>query len=207
MSSTSDVGPKTQTMPAGSPARPSGSAQPGGGPQTFPQTFPTATPPAAAAQGNGSPARQSPVPVSQPPGGKQSTGKQVQAGKQVHRGPRRVRLVVSRVDPWSVMKMGFLLSVAVGIAGVIMTAMLWTILNSMGIFDSIDQIVRDQLLASSDTHFYVLDYVGFRRVVSVSIVIGVIDVVLVTAIATLGAFLYNISSSLVGGVQLTLTDD
>ena len=52
-----------------------------------------------------------------------------------------------------------------------------------------------------------MDYIGFGRVVSLSIVIGVIDVILMTAIATVMAFLYNICSALVGGVQLTLTDD
>ena len=52
-----------------------------------------------------------------------------------------------------------------------------------------------------------MDYLGFGRVLSLSIVIGVIDVILMTALATLGAFLYNICSALVGGLQLTLTDD
>ena len=121
-------------------------------------------------------------------------------------GPRRVRLAVSRIDPWSVMKMSFLFSVALGIAGVVMTALLWSILNGLGIFSDIDRIIQDNQLASA-TPIHILDYVGFRRVVSMSVVVGVINVVLMTAIATLASFLYNISSSLVGGVQLTLTDD
>lgn len=121
-------------------------------------------------------------------------------------GPRRVRLAVSRIDPWSVMKMSFLFSVALGIAGVVMTALLWSILNGLGIFSDIDRIIQDNQLASA-TPIHILDYVGFRRVVSMSVVVGIINVVLMTAIATLASFLYNISSSLVGGVQLTLTDD
>ena len=55
--------------------------------------------------------------------------------------------------------------------------------------------------------FDILDFVGLGRVLSLSIVIAVIDVILITAIATLAAFLYNVSSALVGGLQLTLTDD
>jgi hypothetical protein len=43
--------------------------------------------------------------------------------------------------------------------------------------------------------------------VSLSVVLGVVNVLLITAMATLGAFLYNICASLVGGVQMTLTDD
>ncbi|WP_083454362.1 DUF3566 domain-containing protein, partial [Nostocoides japonicum] len=120
---------------------------------------------------------------------------------------RRVKLTVSRVDPWSAMKMSFLLSVAIGIAMVVMVAVLWTILAGMGVFDQIDSVIT-QVLAGSDTKpFSIKDFVGFGRVVSLSIVIAVLDVVIMTAIATLGAFLYNVCSALVGGLQLTLTDD
>jgi Transmembrane domain of unknown function (DUF3566) len=121
--------------------------------------------------------------------------------------PRRVKLTVSRVDPWSVMKMSFLLSVAVGIAWVVMVAVLWMILSSMGVFSDINRTVEEVLSSNNGSKFDLMDYIGLGRVVSLSIVIGVIDVILVTAISTLGAFLYNVSSSLVGGLQTTLTDD
>ncbi len=121
--------------------------------------------------------------------------------------PRRVKLSVSRVDPWSVMKLSFLLSVAVGIAGVVMVAALWMVLSGMGVFADINRTVEEVLNSSNGSTFDLMDYIGLGRVVSLSIVIGVIDVILMTAIATLGAFLYNVCSSLVGGLQLTLTDD
>ena len=121
--------------------------------------------------------------------------------------PRRVKLSVSRVDPWSVMKLSFLLSVAVGIAGVVMISVLWMILSSMGVFADINRTVEGVLNTTSGARFDLMDYIGLGRVVSLSIVIAVIDVILLTAISTLGAFLYNVCSSLVGGLQLTLTDD
>ena len=124
----------------------------------------------------------------------------------VRPAPRRVRLTVSRVDPWSAMKVSFLLSVALGIAGVVMVFVLWTILAGMGVFDQINGIVG-QVVQDGDQRFDIMDFIGLGRVVSLAIVIGVIDVILITAIATLGAFLYNVSSALVGGIQLTLTDD
>ncbi|MFQ6170977.1 DUF3566 domain-containing protein [Oryzobacter sp. R7] len=119
---------------------------------------------------------------------------------------RRVRLTVSRVDPWSAMKISFLLSVALGIAMVVMVFVLWTILAGMGVFDQINGVVG-QVVQDGGQRFDIMDFIGLGRVLSLSIVIAVIDVVLITAIATLGAFLYNVSSALVGGVQLTLTDD
>jgi hypothetical protein len=122
-------------------------------------------------------------------------------------GPRMVRLTLGRLDPWSVMKLGFLLSVAIGISFVVLVAVLWIILQAMGVFTDIDRTIGTVLGTASGSEFDLMDYVGFGRVLSLAIVIAVIDVFLLTAIATLGAFLYNISASLVGGVQTTLTDD
>lgn len=120
-------------------------------------------------------------------------------------GPRRVRLTVARVDPWSVMKLSFLLAVAVGIAFVVMVGVLWTTLDSMGIFASVNATIADIL--GDAGQFNLLDYIGFTRVISLATVIAVVDVFLMTALATLGAFLYNVCSSLVGGLHVTLTDD
>lgn len=121
---------------------------------------------------------------------------------------RRVRLTVSRVDPWSAMKMSFLLSVALGIAMVVMTFVLWSVLAGMGVFDKVNDIAANLFpVDSGEQAFDLMNYIGLPKVMSLAIVIGVIDVILITAIATLGAFLYNVSSALVGGLQLTLTDD
>ncbi len=149
-------------------------------------------------------ARSTPAPNSAPA---QTSAARTEKGNRKSKGPRRVRLAVARVDPWSVMKMSFLLSVAIGIAGVILTAVLWMILSTMNVFADIEGVLQSLQTAGAADNFSILDYVGFGRVVSLSIVIGVIDVILMTAIATVMAFLYNICSALVGGIQLTLTDD
>jgi len=105
------------------------------------------------------------------------------------------------------MKLSFLLSVAIGIAGVVMITALWFILSSMGVFTDLNRFVESLVNTTSGGKFDLMDYIGLGRVVSLSIVIAVIDVILMTAISTLGAFLYNVCSSLVGGLQITLTDD
>jgi hypothetical protein len=111
---------------------------------------------------------------------------------------------VARVDPWSVMKLSFLLSVAIGIALVVASGVLWTVLDGMGVFSDVNGVMAELL---NDPEFNIHNYVGFGKVVSLATVIAVVDVVLLTAIATLGAFLYNIASSLVGGLHVTLSDD
>lgn len=119
--------------------------------------------------------------------------------------PRQARLRAQRIDPLSVFKLSFLLSVATGIAGVVLMAVLWMILNGMGVFASVNDMILG--LLPSGKHFDLMDYVGFSRVISLSIVVGAINIVLMTALATLGAFLYNICAGLVGGFKVTLTDD
>ena len=137
----------------------------------------------------------------------QTAGGAVLPGGERPLAPRRVKLSVSRVDPWTAMKLSFLLSVAVGIAFVVMISALWLILSSMGVFTDMNRTVESVVNTTNGAKFDLMNYIGLGRVVSLSIVIAVIDVILITAISTLGAFLYNVCSSLVGGLQVTLTDD
>jgi len=119
-------------------------------------------------------------------------------------GPRKVRLTVARLDPWSVLKLSFLLSVALGIGLVTASLILWEVLNGMGVFGKINSMVRE---ISPGGGFDVYTYVGMSRVVSLSTFIAVINVVIIMALSTLGAVLYNLAGSLVGGLQVTLSDD
>lgn len=119
-------------------------------------------------------------------------------------GPRRVRLAVSRVDPWSVMKLSFLMSVAIGIMIVVATAVVWLTLDSLQVFATINDLVTEVL---ADSTIDLMQYVEFDRVLSVATLVGVVDIFLITALATIGAFLYNITAALVGGVHVTMTDE
>ncbi|MFI2361480.1 DUF3566 domain-containing protein [Promicromonospora sp. NPDC019610] len=120
-------------------------------------------------------------------------------------GPRRVRLAISRVDPWSVMKLAFLLAVAVAIMTVVATAVFWSVLNSLGVFTTVQSFVEDAVGPQSNVNL--TQFVEFPRVISLATLISICNIVLLTAIATIMAFLYNITAALVGGVHMTLTDD
>ncbi|MHB1063221.1 MAG: DUF3566 domain-containing protein, partial [Georgenia sp.] len=119
-------------------------------------------------------------------------------------GPRRVRLSVSRIDPWSVMKVSFLLSVALGIMIVVAVAMVWFVLDSMHVFADIEDLL---VSVGSENFLQLMDYLKFERVMSFATIVAVVDVLLLTALGTISAFLYNIVAALVGGLHVTLTDD
>ena len=123
------------------------------------------------------------------------------------RGPRRARLRLTRIDPWSVMKTAFLLSVAFGIVTVVSVLMVWTVLDGAGVWESINRTVTDVVGQESASDFDVENYIGTSRVIGFTMLIAAVDVVLLTAIATLGAFLYNMAAALLGGVEVTLAED
>ncbi len=129
------------------------------------------------------------------------------AAKARPRGPRRARLRLTRIDPWSVMKTAFLLSIAFGIVTVVAVAMIWEVIGAAGVWDSINDTVKEVIDEPGTADFDIEDYVGTDRVLGFTMLVAAVDVVLITAIATLGAFLYNMSAALLGGVEVTLAED
>ncbi|HEY6738690.1 MAG TPA: DUF3566 domain-containing protein [Actinopolymorphaceae bacterium] len=121
---------------------------------------------------------------------------------------RRARLRAVRLDPWSVMKTAFLLSIAFAIVTMVAVTIVWQVLDASGVYDSINRTVGDVLGSqNAGERFDIEEIIGLRKVLGVTSLICVVDVILITAIATLGAFLYNLSASLLGGVEVTLAED
>ncbi|MDY6055959.1 DUF3566 domain-containing protein [Micrococcus sp.] len=119
---------------------------------------------------------------------------------------RKARLMLTRVDPWSVLKLSFLLSVALGILTVVATIALYSLANSFGVFDQINGVLGS-VLGSTSGRFTVQSLAPFSLVISLATVLAVINVILLTALSTVGALLYNVCAALVGGVGVTLADD
>ncbi|GAB6913511.1 DUF3566 domain-containing protein [Streptomyces drozdowiczii] len=158
-----------------------------------------------------------------PPGGTQGGGRSY-GGQQQGMGPaqtarkprtgarttprtRKARLRVAKADPWSVMKVSFLLSIALGICTVVASAVLWMVMDAMGVFSTVGGTISEATGSNEGNGFDLQAFLSLPRVLVFTAVIAVIDVVLATALATLGAFIYNLSAGFVGGVELTLAED
>lgn len=120
---------------------------------------------------------------------------------------RQARLRLVQIEPWSVMKAAFLLSVASAIVTVVAVGIVWGVLGAAGLWDSVNSIVQDSIGDNSGTPFEIQKYLGTSRVLGFTMIVAVADIVLITAIATLGAFLYNLAATLVGGVEVTFAED
>lgn len=123
------------------------------------------------------------------------------------RGVRKARLRLVQVEPWSVMKTAFMLSIAIGIVTVVAVGIVWGVLGAAGLWDSVNSIVQDSIGDSSGSPFEIQKYLGTSRVLGFTMIVAVADVVLITAIATLGAFLYNLAAGLLGGIEVTFAED
>lgn len=121
------------------------------------------------------------------------------------RGPRRARLQLKRVDPWSVMKFSFAVSGVLCIVAVVATTVLYLALDAMGVFDSVNQTLTS-LIGSGGPSQGVSFQITAKGVIGGSLVLGFVNMVLFTALGTLGAFIYNVCADLVGGIEVTLAE-
>ncbi|GAA0450740.1 hypothetical protein Ade02nite_75590 [Paractinoplanes deccanensis] len=194
-----------------------GAAKPGGvgtGPQQRPGGAAPAPAPGQTTSGKARPAA---GPQQQPQGGNAVGAARVTEAVRsarttvtsaAARGPRRARLNLKRIDPWSVMKFSFAVSVVLFIVVVVATSVLYLALDAMGVWGEVNTSLKELVTAtgsddaSSSGGFQITAW----GVIGTSMLIGAVNVVLFTALATLGAFIYNVCADLVGGVELTLAE-
>ena len=118
---------------------------------------------------------------------------------------RRARLMVTRFDPWSVLKTSFMLTISFAIILLVAVAILWWILDQLSVFDALSRTVND-IAGSGTTQFDLRSVLSFGRVMGAALVVSSVEVVLVSVVATLFAFMYNLSVGVTGGVEVVLSD-
>lgn len=135
-------------------------------------------------------------------------GEELVKHQQGSRRTRRARLRVSRVDPWSVMKTCFMFAIAFGIISWICVYVVWSVVNASGMMEALNQALTNILSSPSDqTPVRIEDFINTNKVMGVTALIAVINVVITTALGTIFAFLYNLSANILGGLELTLAED
>jgi hypothetical protein len=120
---------------------------------------------------------------------------------------RKARLRMSRIDPWSVMKTAFLLAIAFGIVTWVAVFIIWSAIGAAGVFDNINSTVREVLGTPTGEPFRVENYINTGKVMGFTTLLACADVLIITALATLGSFLYNIAAALLGGLEVTLASE
>lgn len=114
-------------------------------------------------------------------------------------GPRRARLMLRHIDPLSTLKFTLVLTIALFVVWMVAVGVLYGVLNGMGVFDKINNTINDVNGSNSDV-------ITAQIVFGAAAVIGAINIVLFTALATVGSFIYNLCADMVGGLELTLAE-
>jgi hypothetical protein len=124
--------------------------------------------------------------------------------RQGGRGPRRARLQLRHIDTWSALKISLVLSIALFFIWMVAVGILYGVLNALGVFDTLNELFGQIGSASGAGNSG--DVVTWGVVFWGATVIGAINIVLMTALCTVGTFIYNLCSDLVGGLELTLSE-
>ncbi|MEH3034175.1 MAG: DUF3566 domain-containing protein [Aeromicrobium erythreum] len=119
---------------------------------------------------------------------------------------RRARLRLTHIEPWSVTRLAFVVSVAMMIVAVVAVTIFWVVLDLTGVWDQLNGSVTN-VLSDDSGNFNITDYLGLGRLVGLTLVISAINVVVWTALATIAAHLYNLAAQLLGGIEMTFGDD
>lgn len=114
--------------------------------------------------------------------------------------PRRTRVVVRKVGPWSILKFSLIFYFCVMLVILFALYILYSILNALGTLDSLVKLLVDFSLVNKDFTFNT----GF--IFTRLFVFGVVLVILWSIINVFATFLYNLISDLVGGIEVTLAE-
>ena len=126
--------------------------------------------------------------------------------KAAKRPARQAHLTVARIEPWSVMKFSFVMSLVAFIILFVAVTALYGTLSALGVFESLQRVVSSVTSSQDSTGVNAAKWFSASRVLGYTGLLGSLDIVLITAVATIGAVIYNLTSRLIGGVEVTLRE-
>lgn len=117
---------------------------------------------------------------------------------------KQVRLKLVYVDFWSAVKISFLAGLALAIIGIVATFLLWTVLTQAGVFKTVSDLFNSISGQGSNGFMSAL---SLGSVMSFSIIVGILDLIVVTALGAVVALLYNLSVKITGGLLVGFTNN
>ena len=153
---------------------------------------PPRTPPVSVTPGKASSASAS-------PGGTRTKGSSKRSSRQAH-------LTIARVEPWSVMKFSFVVSLVAFVILFIAVSVIYGTLSALGVFTSLQHVVQSVTSSQDSNGVNAAKWFTASRILSYTALLGALNIVLITAMSTIGAVVYNLTSRLIGGVEVTLRE-
>jgi hypothetical protein len=156
-------------------------------------------PPARPAVTVASPPQPAPAPIP-------ATVRRASTKAAAKRSVRQAHLTIARVEPWSVMKFSFVVSLVAFVILFVVVTVLWGSLSALGVFDSLQRVVSSVTSSQASNGVNASKWFSASRILGWTALLGSLNIVLITAMSTIGAVVYNLTSRLVGGVEVTLRE-
>jgi Transmembrane domain of unknown function (DUF3566) len=122
------------------------------------------------------------------------------------RSARQAHLTIARVEPWSVMKFSFVVSLVAFVILFVAVGVIYGTLSAIGVFTSLQHVVQSVTSSQNSNGLNTSKWFTASRVLSYTALLGALNIVLITAMCTIGAVVYNLTSRLIGGVEVTLRE-
>ena len=116
---------------------------------------------------------------------------------------KQVRLRLVYIDFWSAVKLSFLVAVCLAVVNIVATFLIFTVLNSTGIFEQVNNLVRDVAGSSGDLS----SILSIGNVMGFAVVASLLNLVVTTALGAIVAVLYNLSVKITGGILVGFTNN
>lgn len=116
------------------------------------------------------------------------------------RGPRRARLQLRHINPWTVLKFSCVLSIALFFVWLIVVGVLFGVLDGAGVIGKINDAYTTVQGGNAQPP------VRASVVFGGAAIVGVVNIVLFVALTTIGSVVYNLCADLVGGIEITLSE-
>jgi hypothetical protein len=158
--------------------------------------------PRPATKGKVRPARPAKAPRGPQNGGQRSASFPTQGAG----SSRKAQLAVSRIEPWSVMKFSFMISLVGWVILFVAVAVMYFVVQKLGVFTSIEHTVGLVTSTKDKAGTNAASWFKASRVLGYTMLVGAVNVVLITALSTIGAVLYNLITMVAGGIEITLKE-
>jgi len=122
------------------------------------------------------------------------------------RSARQAHLTIARVEPWSVTKFSFIVSLVAFVIVFVAVGVLYGTLSALGVFTSLQHVVQSVTSSQDSSGVNAAKWFTASRVLSWTALLGAVNIVLITAMSTIGAVIYNLTARLIGGVEVTLRE-
>jgi hypothetical protein len=132
--------------------------------------------------------------------------KKGQSKGQSKRTARQAHLTIARVEPWSVMKFSFVVSLVAFVILFVAVMVLYSVLSGLGVFDSLQRVVTSVTSSQGSAGVNAKAWFSESKVLGYTALLGSLNIVLITAMSTIGSVVYNLTSRLVSGVEVTLRE-